>query len=109
MVTGKRDYFDFDIVKFFGWFVPRFSVCRVYISQIIRFARVSVHVTEFNDCNKIVTSKLLQQSYRYHKLRRTFSKFYRLHYESVSKFKVGLKPLLQQSLSEEDYYVTWSL
>ena len=43
-----------------------------YISQLIRFARVSSHVTDFNACNKILTRKLLHQDYRYHKLRKTF-------------------------------------
>ena len=42
--------------------------------------------------------------YRYHELRKAFSKFYRRHYELVSKFKVGLKSLLQQSLSEPEFY-----
>ena len=46
----------------------------------------------------------LQQGYRYHKLRKTFSKFYRRHYELVSKFNVGLKRLLHQGLSEPEFY-----
>ena len=40
----------------------------------------------------------------YHKLRKTFSKFYRRHYELVSKFSVGLKTLLHQGLSEPEFY-----
>ena len=54
--------------------------------------------------NKGLTAKLLQQGYRYHKLRKTFSKFYRQHYELVSKFNVGLKTLLHQGLSEPEFY-----
>ena len=77
---------------------------RVYISQLIRFARVSSHVADFNARNKSLTAKLLQQGYWYHKLRKTFSKFYRRHYELVSKFNVGLKPLLHQGLSEPEFY-----
>ena len=77
---------------------------RVYISQLIRFARVSSHVVDFNARNKSLTAKLLQQGYRYHKLRKTFSKFYRRHYELVSKFNVGLKTLLHQGLSEPEFY-----
>ena len=46
----------------------------------------------------------LEQGYRYHKLRKTFSKFYRRHYELVSKFNVGLKTLLHQCLSEPEFY-----
>ena len=53
--------------------------------------------------NKSLTAKLLQQGYRYHKLRKTFSKFYRRH-ELVSKFSVGLKTLLHQGLSEPEFY-----
>ena len=54
--------------------------------------------------NKSLTARLLQQGYRYHKLRKTFSKFYRRHYELVSKFNVGLKTLLHQGLSEPEFY-----
>ena len=76
----------------------------VYISQLIQFARVSSHVVDFNVHNKSLTAKLLQQGYWYHKLRKTFSKFYRRHYELASKFNVGLKPLLHQGLSEPEFY-----
>ena len=38
------------------------------------------------------------------KLRKTFSKFYRRHYELISKFKIGLKTLLREGLSEPGFY-----
>ena len=76
----------------------------VYISQLIRFARVCSHVDDFNTRNKCLTTKLLKQGYRYHKLRKAFSKFYRRHYELISKFNVGLKSLLHQGLSEPEFY-----
>ena len=102
----KRDDFDFDIVNFpfLDGDVPRSTSYGVYISQLIRFARVSSHVADFNSRNESLTAKLLQQGYGYHKLRKTFSKFYRRHYELVSKFNVGLKTLLHQGLSEPDFY-----
>ena len=84
--------------------VPRSTSYGVYISQLIRFARVSSHVVDFNARNKSLTAKLLQHGYRYRKLRKTFSKFYRQHYELVSKFSVGLKTLLHQGLSEPEFY-----
>ena len=84
--------------------VPRSTSYGVYISQLIRFARVSSHVVDFNARNKSLTAKLLQQGYRYHKFRKTFSKFYRRHYELVSKFSVGLKTILHQGLSEPEFY-----
>ena len=45
-----------------------------------------------------------KQGYRYHKLCKTFSKFYRRYYDLISKFQVGLKSLLRQGLSEPDFY-----
>ena len=42
-----------------------YGVC---ISHLIRFAKVSSHVVDFNARNKSLTAKLLQQGYRYHKL-----------------------------------------
>ena len=89
-IYDKHDDFDFDIVNFpfvDGDF-PHSTSFWVYISQLIRFARVSSHVADFNARNKSLTAKLLQQGYRYHKLRKTFSKFNRRHYELVSKFNV---------------------
>ena len=91
-IYDKRDDFDFDIVNFpfLNGDVPRRPSYGVYISQLIRFARVCSHVDDFNTRNKCLTAKLLKQGYRYHKLRKTFSKFYRRHYELISKFNVGL-------------------
>ena len=103
-IYDKRD--DFDIVNFLflDGDVPRSTSYGVYISQLIRVARVSSHVVDFNARNKSLTATLLQQGYRYHKLRKTFSKFYRRHYELVCKFSVGLKTLLHQGLSEPEFY-----
>ena len=105
-IYDKRDDFDFDIVNFpfLDGDVPRRASYGVYISQLIRFARVCNHVTDFNARNKCLTAKLLQQGYRYHKLRKTFSKFYRRHYELISKYNVGLKTLLNEGLSEPEFY-----
>ena len=53
---------------------------------------------------KCLSAKILKHGYRYHKLRKAFSKFYRPHYELISKFNVGLKSLLHQGLSEPKFY-----
>ena len=53
---------------------------------------------------KCLTAKLLKQGYRYHKLRKAFSKFYRRHYELISKVNIRLKSLLHQGLSEPEFY-----
>ena len=53
----------FDIVNFPFWEcdVPRPSSYGVYISQLIRFARVYCHVEDFNARKKCLTAKLLKQ------------------------------------------------
>ena len=78
--------------------VPQRSSYGVYISQLIRFARASSHVTGFNNRNKFLTAKLLKQGYRYHKLRKAFSKFYCRHFELIEKYHVSLKKLMQQGI-----------
>ena len=90
-IYDKLDDFDFDIVNFpfLDGDVPRRPSYGVYISQLIRFARVCSHVDDFNSRNKYLTAKLLKKGYRYHNLRRAFSKFYRRQYELISKFNVG--------------------
>ena len=105
-IYDKRDDFDFEIVNFpfLDGDVPRSTSYGVYISQLIRFARASSYVADFNTRNKLLTQKLLKQGYRYHKLRKTFSKFYRRYYDLISKFQVGLKSLLRQGLLEPDFY-----
>ena len=74
------------------------------MSQLIRFARVSSHVDDFNIRNKVLTAKNLKQGYRYNKLRKAFSKFYRRHFELVSKYDVGLKARLLLGPSESEFY-----
>ena len=103
-IYDKCDDCDFDIVNFPFSDVPRSTSYGVYISQLIRFARASSYVADFNTRNKLLTQKLLKQGYRYHKLRKTFSKFCRRYYDLISKFQNGLKSLLRQGLSEPDFY-----
>ena len=42
--------------------------------------------------------------YRYHKLRKTCSKIYRRHGGLVEKYNVSLRKLLQQGISEPEFY-----
>ena len=57
-IYDKRD--DFDIVNFpfLDGDVPRCTSYGVYISQLIRFARASSYVSDFN---KALSAKLLKQ------------------------------------------------
>ena len=80
-IYDKRDDFDFDIVNFpfLDGDVPRRTSYSVYISHFIRFARASSNLSDFNCCNEALTDKFLRQGYRYLKIHKAFSKFYRRH------------------------------
>ena len=54
-IYDKRDDFNFYIMNFpfLDGAVPRTTSYGVYISQLIRFARVSSHVDDFNTRNKV--------------------------------------------------------
>ena len=80
-IYDKRDDFDFDIVNFpfLDGDIPRSTSYRVYISNLFGLLECLVMCADFNVRNKSLTAKLLQQGYRHHKRRKTFSKFYRRH------------------------------
>ena len=105
-IYDKRDDFNFEIVNspFLDGDVPHSPSYGVYTSQLIRFARVCSNVDDFNNRNLFLTAKLLKQGYRYHKIRKTFSKFYHRHSELIVEYNIGLKTLLQQGISEPIFY-----
>ena len=77
-VYDKRIDFRFPIVNLL-WLsgdVPRLPSYGIYILQLVRFARCCTSVLDFHSKNIQITSKLLTQGYRYHKLRKTFGKFF---------------------------------
>ena len=105
-IYDQRDDFNFEIVNFsfLDGDVPRSPSYGVYISQLIRFARVCSNDDDFNNRNLFLTAKLLKQGYRYHKIQKAFSKFYHRHSELFFKYNIGLKTLLQQGISEPIFY-----
>ena len=105
-IYDKRDDFNFEIVNFplLNGDIPRSPSYGVYISQLIRFARVCSNGGDFNNRNLFLTAILLKQGYGYHKNRKAFSKFYHRHSELIVRYNIGLKTLLQQSISELIFY-----
>ena len=91
-IYDKRDDFNFEIVNFpfLDGDVPSSPSYGVYISQLIRFARVCTNVDDFNNRNLFLTAKLLKQGYRYHKIRKAFSKFYHRHSELIVKYNLDI-------------------
>ena len=103
MINGTIFYFDIVSFPFLDGDVPRRTSYGIYISQI-RFARASSNLNDFNYRNKALTAKLLRLGYRYFKLRKAFSTFYRRHSALLEKYSVSLKILLQQGISEPELY-----
>ena len=46
---------------------------------------------DFNNRILLLTAKLLKQDYRYHTIRKSFTKFYHRHSELIVKYNIGLK------------------
>ena len=65
-IYDKQDDFNFEIVnfQFLEGDVPRSPSYGVYISQLIRLARVCSNVDDFNKRYLFLTAKLLKQGYR---------------------------------------------
>lgn len=105
-IYDKREDFNFSIVNypFLDGDVPHSTSYGVYISQLIRFARACTLLEDFNSRNLLITDKLLKQGYRFHKLRKTFSKFYHRNLPLISKYNCKLRTLLQQGISHPEYY-----
>ena len=105
-IYDEWDDFNFEIVHFpfLDGDVPRSPSYGVYISLLIRFARVCFNADDFNNRNLFLTAKLLKQGYRYHKIRKAFSKFYHRHSELIIKHNIGFNTLLQQGISGPIFY-----
>ena len=83
-------------------FIVRHPMVFIFLS-LFDFHRVSSHVDDFNTRNKVLTAKLLKQGYRYHKISKAFSNFYRRHFDILSKYNVRFKTLLLQGLSKLEF------
>ena len=67
-IYDKWNEFDLNIVNspFLDGDDPRRTSYGVNTYQLIRFARASSYVNDFNRRNRVLTTKLLRQGYRYH-------------------------------------------
>lgn len=105
-VYDKRDDFSFPIVNFpfLEGDVPLAPSYGVYISQLVRYARICSDVSDFNDKNRFITEKLLKQGYRYHKLVKSFTKFAHKYGHLIEKFDCTRRFLIVKGISHPDYY-----
>ena len=59
-------------------FLAPLPMVYIFLSLFV-YARVCSNDDEYNNINLFLTAKLLKQGYRYHKIRKAFSKFYLRH------------------------------
>lgn len=107
-IYDKRDDFGFPIVNF-PWLdgdVPRAPCYGIYISQLVRFARACTEIADFHSRNLQLTTKLISQGYRYHKLRKTFGRFHKKYKELLLKYgnSVSYLDFVTQGISHPQFY-----
>ena len=65
----------------------------VYISQLVRYARICSRKDDFIYRHRRLSLKLQQQGYKYQQLMKSFHKFYRSHSDELKKFGTTLMEL----------------
>ena len=77
----------------------------IFLICYFRFARCCTSVFDFHSKNLQITSKLLTEGYRYHKLRKTFGKFFRSYSELLSKFgEISFQDYVSQGITHPVFY-----
>ena len=104
-IQNKRTDFNFVIVNFsfLDGDVPH-PLHMVYIFLSLFVLQECVLILVTSTIRIILTAKLLKQGYKYHKIRKAFSKFYHRHSKSIVKYNIGLKTILQQGILEPIFY-----
>ena len=106
-VYDKRDDFGFPIVNFLwlSGYVPRLPSYGIYISQLVRFARCCIAFL----ISILKIFKSLQNYWHrvtdwYHKLRKTFGKFFRSYSELLSKFSaISYQEYVSKGTTHQDF------
>ena len=92
----KHDDFDFPIVNvpYLSSNIPEYHAYGVFVSQLIRYARVCSKYKDFLFRGSILVSNLLRQGYSSRKLQTTFRKLYGRH-TPVHKFDTSVSHMLK--------------
>ena len=92
----KRDDFNFDIVNFpfLCSNIPQSPAYGVFVSQLIRYARISSMYEDFIMRSQLLSSKLLKQGFTRNRLIATSKKFYGRQSVLVDRFKVSVTNII---------------
>ena len=89
-VYDKQDDFNFDIVNypFSDSCIPKKSALGVYVSQLLRYARICSFYQDFKEKSHTLVNKLRKQGYREVDLRRLTLRFFNERQEFLSKYNI---------------------
>ena len=89
MINGRILILKLSISHFLeAMFLAPLPMVYILRSSIL-FARVCSNVSDFNNRNQLLTASLLNQGYRYNKIRKAFSKSYPRNSELIVKYNIG--------------------
>ena len=95
-VYDKRDDFSFRIVNFphMDSNIPAKPAYGVYISQLVRYARICTSKLDFIDRLRSLSSRLHHQGFNTTALLKSFNKFFKCHGEIIRvKYDITLREL----------------
>ena len=94
-VYDKRDDFDFRIVNFphMDSNIPANPTYGIYISQLVRYARICTSKVDFLHRLRQVSSRLHRQGFKSAFLLRSLTKFFNRHGAIIGKFDTTLREL----------------
>jgi hypothetical protein len=77
-IYDKRDDFDFDIVNFpyLDSCIPRKPALGIFLSQLIRYARINSKFEDFASRTLILSKRLQNQGYKFKELRKLILRFF---------------------------------
>ena len=90
-VYDKREDFNFEIVNYpyLDSCIPKKSALGVYISQLIRYARICSYFEDFKNKSKALVSKLRIQGYRDKDLKRLTLRFFKDRQDLLNKYSIN--------------------
>ena len=103
----KRADFDYEIVNYphLSGGIPALPHTRLILSQLVHYSRACCEVSDFKERNLLVSSKLLRQGFRDHKLCRTFLRLYRRYGNLLDKYNTTLTCFLNDGTSQPVFMV----
>ena len=90
-VYDKRDDFNFEIVNypFSDSCIPKRSALGVYVSQLLRYARICSYFQDFKVKSHALVTKLRNQGYKAEDLRRLTIKFFNERQDFLGKYNIA--------------------